>query len=100
MFDLVSKSDPLKDIYCIGVVVDGAAYIYGCDCFNHWEALEMALIHYRAAGISISAVTDCYVYGPCHGPGCDCGKDRVIKYKLTTGEHSSTSDARNRDFDA
>ena len=100
MFDLVSKSDPLKDIYCIGVVVDGAAYMYGCDCFNHWEALEMALIQHRAAGISIPVGTYCYVYGACHDPGCHCGKDQVIKYKVTTDGYSSTCDAHDRDFDA
>jgi hypothetical protein len=100
MFDLVSKGNSVKDVYCIGVVVDGAAYMYGCDSLNHGEALEMALTQHRAAGISVPVGTDCYVYGACHGPSCHCGKDRVIKYEVTAGGYYCTSDAHDREFDA
>ena len=63
MFGFVSKSNPVKDIYCVGVAVDGTAYMYPCFSLSYLEALKQALMQHEEAGLPLPAGTNRCVYG-------------------------------------
>jgi len=57
---------------------DGAdAYEYSC--FDHQEALSLAISEHKTAGRPLSTGTSFLVEGPCRDRGCDCGGKKRTK---------------------
>ena len=68
-----------------GLHADGIdAYEYSC--FDHWQALALAISDHKAAGRPFSSVTRFLVEGPCRDRGCDCGGKSRAKAGLVSGE--------------
>jgi hypothetical protein len=63
------------------LLVDGAdAYEYFC--FDHQEALSLAVSEHKTAGRPLSTGTRFLVEGPCRDRGCDCGGKKRTKEGL------------------
>ncbi len=74
-----SPSNPVsseKRSYSVSLWIDLNAYgldLYEFVCFDHWQALALAISEHKTAGRPLSADTRFLVEGPCRDRNCDCG---------------------------
>jgi hypothetical protein len=72
--DLSTNRDASKaDLYFVTIRVDGCWYTNYYFCFDHWQALHLAVADHQKAGHPLPLGTSCIVDGPCHDHACGCG---------------------------
>jgi hypothetical protein len=73
MFEFPSNNSASeKDSYSVAIWTDGID-VYDYFCFDHLEALQLAISDHKMAGRPLPMGTRFLVEGPCHDGGCDCG---------------------------
>lgn len=90
MFDFPSNnSAPVKDSYLVAIwtnlLTDGVD-VYDYFCFDHLEALQLAISEHKMAGRPLPVDARYLVEGPCHDRGCDCGGKNRAKAGVICSE--------------
>jgi hypothetical protein len=63
---VMKNNKPKKDVYAVGIHVDGRVYLHPCFSSNHRKAFEMAVANHKQTWGPLPSDFRCLVGGPCH----------------------------------
>ena len=73
-----------KEIYTVGIVIAGTAWMHFCICSSYQEAVKMAHDQHVATVGPLLTITRCLVWGKCNEDNCSDGLFHGAEFFIST----------------